>query len=811
MKKNIKQFIAFFVGVLLTSCAKDIVDLTGNIQGTVKDYTNGQLVSNCNISLSPGGKSTSTDANGSFGFQNLMEGTYTLSFSKSEYDDETHEVTVITGQTTRVSVNLRLSSATMGSISGVIKDYASGQLISNCNISLSPGGRSKTSSSSGTYEFTELVPGDYTLTFSKAGYDDVNTSVTVTAGKNLSADVLLKAKSSFALSESSCDFGDMEMTKTIYFFNNSDENTSYTISNVPSWLSFNQLTGVVKAAGSETLTMAVERDKVKEGEYSQNVTVSYSGKSSGSVSLMVKMKKVVLSSPIVSISGMAENIQKTSFNIGGNITATGGSQVTNYGHCWNTTGNPTIDDSKTDIGSTNAICSFISTVENLNTSTTYYVRAYAMNAQGISYSDQIAVTTQDVESDKWDGNIASSFAGGSGTYADPYIIKTGGQLLLAKNYSSSYFELGGNINLNNHNWLPFEFSGSLNGAGYILSNLKISRSDDNQGLFSVVTGKVENLTIRGVDIQAGSANNIGTIAGTLRMKGEISNCSVILDANSMIRGNDCVGGIIGFLGYEYNDHDISVANCRITSINSSKGILGSSRIGGIVGCMSSSHKVVIEKCHVEANILGGKFVGGICGSGEPSSEGIQISNSSFSGLIDGEECVGGILGGYRESILVYGGYVLTISGCKVNSTINIAENFAGGIYGYGESGVRVLGCYTTGSILCNNSDAILGGIGGFSNSTQQELCYSTMISSHNNFGGLCGKSELRRAKDCASVVSDENSRLINCNTSCTDITEFLHSCYSDYADYYNFNRSWTWSGSVGGKTITVKCPKLAWE
>ena len=35
-------------------------------------------------------------------------------------------------------------------------------------------------------------------------------------------------------------------------------------------------------------------------------------------------------------------------------------------------------------------------------------------------------------SNKWDGNIAQSFAGGSGTSADPYIIETGGQLLLMK-------------------------------------------------------------------------------------------------------------------------------------------------------------------------------------------------------------------------------------------------------------------------------------------------------------------------------------------------------------------------------------------
>ena len=146
MKKFLKQTIAFCMGVILTSCAKDIVDLTGDIQGTVKDYATGQLLSSCNVSLSPGGKSTSTDANGSFSFENLVADTYTLTFGKSGYNNETQDVSVVTGETTRVSVSLKLPSATTGSVSGVIKDYTNGQLISNCNVSLSPGGKSKTSS-----------------------------------------------------------------------------------------------------------------------------------------------------------------------------------------------------------------------------------------------------------------------------------------------------------------------------------------------------------------------------------------------------------------------------------------------------------------------------------------------------------------------------------------------------------------------------------------------------------------------------------------------------------------------------------------
>lgn len=810
MKKILKLIILLSAATFTASCAKDIVDLTGDIQGTVKEDDGGKLLENCRVALSPGGKSTWTDANGAFAFEGLEAGTYTLSFGKSGYIDATQEVSVTTGQITRANIYMKLLSATTGTISGTIKDNANGQLISNCNVSISPGGASVTSSSSGTYEFSDLAPGSYSLTFSKAGYEDANTTVTVKAGKNSTADVLIKAKSAFALSENGYDFGDMEVSKTFYFFNNSDESTSYTISNVPAWLSFNKTNGAVAASGNEAVTATVNRSSVSVGAYNQNVTISYSGKTHGTVSLSIKMQKVVLSPPAVSIVRTAENIKQTSFDISGNITATGGSEVTNYGHCWNTAGNPTINDSKTDLGTTSAICSFKSTAENLNTYTTYYVRAYAKNTQGISYSEQVAVTTQDVASDKWDGNIASSFDGGSGTNVDPYLVRTGGQLLLMKNYSSKYFKLVGNIDLDNNNWLPFDFSGSLDGAGYSVSNLKISRSDNNQGIFATLTGTVKQLTVRGVDIQAGSSNNIGAIAGILRSKGAISNCKVIMANNSVIKGNSCVGGIVGTMGNMYDSYGVNLTGCEVSSSTTSNVIMGSSKVGGIVGFIGYClYRITIEKCHVSANICGGTLVGGVCGAGEPYS--VYITNCSHYGSVGGESKVGGIYGGYSRTM---SSSAIVITCCKADAKISVSDDYAGGIYGYAEGGIRVYACYSTGAMTCDNGGAkYIGGVGGFTDfdySAQQVLCYSTVTSSHSNFGGLCGYSDLR-AQDCASVVADKNERLTNCNTSCSDIAGYLKACYSEYASNYDFNSSWTWTGTVGGSSKSVKCPKLSWE
>ena len=76
---------------------------------------------------------------------------------------------------------------------------------------------------------------------------------------------------------------------------------------------------------------------------------------------------------------------------GGHVTADNGSTVTAKGVCWSTNKNPTIDDNKTTDGS--GVGSFTSNLSNLEPNTTYYVRAFAINAAGTSYGEQKSFTT----------------------------------------------------------------------------------------------------------------------------------------------------------------------------------------------------------------------------------------------------------------------------------------------------------------------------------------------------------------------------------------------------------------------------------
>lgn len=93
----------------------------------------------------------------------------------------------------------------------------------------------------------------------------------------------------------------------------------------------------------------------------------------------------------ISTSTISSVTQNTAIS-GGNITSDGGAAVTSRGVCWNTTGSPTISNSRTSNGSGTG--AFTSSISGLSPRTTYYVRAYATNSAGTSYGVQRTFTTQ---------------------------------------------------------------------------------------------------------------------------------------------------------------------------------------------------------------------------------------------------------------------------------------------------------------------------------------------------------------------------------------------------------------------------------
>jgi len=91
------------------------------------------------------------------------------------------------------------------------------------------------------------------------------------------------------------------------------------------------------------------------------------------------------SAPIVTSTTAITGISDRTGNSGGAITTDGGSAITAKGVCWSTSPSPTLGVGNFTSNGTGT-ASFVSNITGLTGSTTYYVRAYATNAIGTSYS-----------------------------------------------------------------------------------------------------------------------------------------------------------------------------------------------------------------------------------------------------------------------------------------------------------------------------------------------------------------------------------------------------------------------------------------
>lgn len=131
--------------------------------------------------------------------------------------------------------------------------------------------------------------------------------------------------------------------------------------------------------------------------------------------------------PVISTAPIVYNNGITA-QTGGVISSDGGSDITLRGVCWSTSPNPTIANDTTINGYGTGV--FSSGIYGLSPLTTYYVRAYATNANGTAYGDELSFSTN--------LEIGSSYQGGIVFYLDG----NGGGLIAASSDQSTGAEWG---------------------------------------------------------------------------------------------------------------------------------------------------------------------------------------------------------------------------------------------------------------------------------------------------------------------------------------------------------------------------------
>lgn len=215
---------------------------------------------------------------------------------------------------------------------------------------------------------------------------------------------------------------------------------------------------------------------------------------------------------------------------------------------------------------------------------------------------------------------------GSGTEADPYVIRTAKQWSKVmgsqrNQYNgnsfygvSKYIKLGADIDLSGESWESRTLTACLDGDGYALSGI-------SQPLFSVLNGTVKNLILSDVRIEG--TGNQGAIAQTVGDKATIEKCYISGSITATGSNNSGVGGLIG-AAQNAQGAPLTIENCVVNADITGK---GSSLAGGLIGSVSNSDVVTIKKCIAMGTVstVEDKGSGGLVGGPGRS---VTIKNSA---------------------------------------------------------------------------------------------------------------------------------------------------------------------------------------
>lgn len=300
-------------------------------------------------------------------------------------------------------------------------------------------------------------------------------------------------------------------------------------------------------------------------------------------------------------------------------------------------------------------------------------------------------------------NVISGITQGALSINDqPYtLVNSVNQLTTnATNNPSGFYALANNYNAFSdgiYASAPIShLDGTFNGLGNAISNLVISSSDQNVGLFGQVssTGQILNLGLlggsvtglaTGGDIDFSSLVNVGALVG--HNLGRITN--VYATGSVSATGNySLVGGLIGL----NNGGTITNSYASGTVL----GVMPITATGGLVGAN-------LQEGNVTNSYATGAVSGGISGGLVGINNNSLISNSYATGAITGGAFVGGLSGANFSG---------TISDSYATGTVTGGDyTYVGGLVGFNDFGL-ITGSYATGTVT-GGDGAFVGALVGF--------------------------------------------------------------------------------------------------
>ncbi len=320
----------------------------------------------------------------------------------------------------------------------------------------------------------------------------------------------------------------------------------------------------------------------------------------------------------------------------------------------------------------------------------------------------------------WDGSMNTNWYNSDST--DQYIKSAadfGGLIsLVANNYDmkGKTIHLMCDINLGGIHWMPIGindhwFRGSFNGHNHAIVGLSHISGDDNVGLFGLVNGgSICNLAVKGT-----------------------------------IKGDECVGGIVGRLESGHVSNVYSEVYIQNATDDFEGGIVGRASYGGLIDHCTQNAVVNSDDKDPER--------GGIVGH----SDGFIRYCVNKKTVNHNYDCGGGIIGKLSGGIVEFCANHGTVGGGGDSERI-------GGIVGEMTGAGVVLGCYNDSKIFSTDDDYI-GGICGRVELDWRVICCINdgRVFGDDQIGGICGEGRPIKCLNMGVVTGDEEVGAISGN------------------------------------------------
>ncbi len=326
---------------------------------------------------------------------------------------------------------------------------------------------------------------------------------------------------------------------------------------------------------------------------------------------------------------------------------------------------------------------------------------------------------------------SSQAMAGSGTESDPYQVENLCHLRDMETSPQSHYIQIKDIDATTmtHGWkngfAPIKgFSGTYDGNGYQISNLKVNTADEafeNIGLFGTLQGGLlKRVKLAGFLTNGGV--NVGSLVG-LNNQGTIEDSEV----DGKVDGGRIIGGLVGL------NQDGVIRNSTAT-VRVGKNSRGRWVAGGLVGQNDGG---TITGSHASGAVTGGNQVGGLVGKNMGS-----VTSSHATGDVTGTDTsgrgyVGGLVGWH------FGG---TISNSYAQGTVTGGSQ-TGGLVGVSEGTIG--NSYAQGTVT---GDSQTGGLAGVNKGTIANSYARGTVTGDSQTGGLVG-------------VNLENASIVNSHTN----------------------------------------------